>query len=430
MTFGLVGVIGSGVRRRLALFALVLLFWAVSSAALWSRTSASLNALTCSLFIPLLLGSGFLAGLGAGRQSAWRRHEQRVPWLAAPRRPASRAWRAVGADLAFIVLLPQVIVYAVLIGACIGLGVQGYFDATYVVYGCVFSVSAYLFGSVCGWLLNQRYVAVVLAVALGLYAGSYTIQVSAEIDAWSAFPPDAWTVTVGIVVIAALALTIHTSARAARAWTHRVVSLSAIGLSLALVAACGSQIGIGGARAPAQAYACRDAGIDRVCVWPEDGYKLDSLSAQVARTRSLLRATGGDDQPLLYLEPGVPGAAAGPEWSDARRGVAWAIGGAEISWPAAQSIFNTIDWRSCARPWEQTEDTWRRAAVLGDLATNYVYGDVSYSGFSSSDGAQDTQRAALGASLATMDDAALVEWIGQGISEYQSTCDVSLEPPA
>ncbi|VEI14092.1 Uncharacterised protein [Trueperella bialowiezensis] len=172
-----------------------------------------------------------------------------------------------------------------------------------------------------------------------------------------------------------------------------------------------------------------------VCVWPEDEYKLPHLVMYAENFREMMDTIGADMEPTLYAEPNikrisdeasvVDGAVREyPEYTQIR--VIYPFGAAEGSWAAARGYVDPSLWQcdSSVSPLSDDEVRMNHFLLL-DLMTNWTYGDIGYSDFSSGNQEYTESSHSLGAQLAPLSREDQIAKLADYLTHFRDTCEIS-----
>lgn len=401
-----------GWRSMLAIAAV----WMVFLAFFRNGWLESYNAASVAIWLPFIWLGGLVSALSAVRATGQRESSQDAIAQTSPRNRVGLAALAWLVDIVFLAVLPTLIVYgAVILLSTIASGV-GYLDLSYGVFAVIYSSVLVLLGRLIDLVVQRPLLAPAIAFAVSIFFGAYTIFTGRDVNVWSAFDTGAIVLVVVMTVVVASALV--GAALTRRVAVRRGLAVAGLASAIAAVLVLGPvDLTVGSRTASETDYTCVKRGVDSVCVWRDDLYKLDGLAQSASRARAVADAAGLELGATVFAEPGLPvgdGSLVAP---------LWAIGGSPYSWPAAQSIaifMLTQDDPKCS-----SETAWEDHFFLADLLSNYVYGDIEYGGFATSNPQGDARRSATASSLAALTEGERVAWLASAIRQYSDTCSVS-----
>lgn len=311
-----------------------------------------------------------------------------------------------------------------LIGAMLSL--PGYLDLRYGAYALAFSFILYLLGTLTAHLRLGPLRSAIIALFLGLYAGMYIALTAAEVNTWEILNPYAWEIMAICALILLIAVPLATARRTITALASRTTSIAGTALTIAAIFSMGGMQTSGYARTDHENILCEDSGEDTLCVWQEDSFRWDDMRAYLQRTRDLRAAAGLPATPILAIEPGIPqNLAKSPEELEKQEyflTYVSAFGGNTPSWPAAQSFADILRWSdTCSFESPEQSD------LLYDLLTNFIYGDITYTGFSTSDPERDGTRLDYSQELARLSEAEQLTRLASALSSFIATCSYDPE---
>ncbi|QTG76139.1 hypothetical protein [Trueperella pecoris] len=305
---------------------------------------------------------------------------------------------------------------------------RGYLVWQYFLLVPLFLTLAILIGWINAYLFTHSAVGVVFSGLFSLFISFYLIQSTVESNAWTQFDWSAYTQLLAVI-------TLITGGILARRWVQerRIATPLAWGSLFAVVA----YVWLSGyanlqtlPRTADLQPSCAESGPDTVCVWPEDAYKLPTLTQYAARVRSLDRALGTKANPALFAEPNIPQVMANVDrdgnYQESQRFYQiYPVGAEPHDWVGARG-FVLNDFLICdesASRVPQEERIANNFTVL-DLLTNWIYGDLTYDGYSNESNQNDAQT--IGSKLAKLSPDEQFTQLGHIIDHFIQTCEVSI----
>ncbi|KQB83600.1 hypothetical protein Cocul_01670 [Corynebacterium oculi] len=387
----------------------------------------SYNGLTMSLWTPLVFTGGIICAIAAWQEASRLAHHSTAIWLSTPRSWFVVRLREILGGYLLSVLLPTLLSQGamLLIGAILSL--PGYLDLRYGAYALAFSFILYLLGALTAHLRFGPLRSAIIALFLGLYAGMYIALTTAEVDTWDVFRPSSWEVIVICAFILFIAVPLTTARRTITARASRTTAIVGVALTVAAIFSMGGVQTSGYVRTDYENILCEDSGEDTLCIWREDSFKWDDIRAYLQRTRDLRAAAGLPATPILAIEPGIPqDRAKTPEEVEKKEYLLtyiFALGGNTPSWPAAQSFADFLRQWPDACSLEAPE----QSDLLYDLLTNFLYGDIAYTGFSTSDPERDGTRLDYSRELAQLSEEEQLTRLASALSSFTATCSYDPE---
>ncbi len=386
----------------------------------------SYNGLTMSLWTPLVFTGGVICAIAAWQEATHRAHHSTAIWLSTPRSWFSVRLREVLGGYLFSVLLPTLLSQTtmLLIGAILSL--PGYLDLRYGAYALAFSFILYLLGTLTAHLRLGPLLSTIIALFLGLYAGMYIALTTAEANTWEILNPYAWEVIAICALILLLAIPLAAARRTITARGSRTTAIVGAALTVAAIFSMGGIQTSGYIRTDYENILCENSGQDTLCIWQEDSFKWDDIRAYLQRTRNLRAAARLPEAPILAIEPGIPqDRAKTPEEVEKQEyflTYIFALGGNSPSWPAAQSFADILRWPdACSLNNPEQSD------LLYDLLTNFIYGDITYNGFSTSDPELDGTRLDYSQELSQLSEEEQLTHLASALSSFTATCSYNPE---
>lgn len=385
----------------------------------------SYNAVSAVFWLPLLWLGGVVSALATVRVHRRDGAERYAVSAASPRHGTGMRLMGSLIDVIVLAVVPFLANAVVVFGAAKLADARGYLDLSLTYYTVLYLVLLVLLGTLVARLMSQKLIAPLVSFVIALYGGMYIIAAPGEIDTWSIFDPQAY-VSLALMLTAATAGVVLSSRfvgtedRTAAVKSSAAVVLVGI---LVLIAVTGSYDPTSAVRSGTVAdRMCRQVGVDEFCVWTSDEYRLDSLAAQTARARALSVDLGDELPAFSYAQPGLPTA----DLHGKPEKIA-TFGASHPSWPAAQFITasHANNWAcGLASPPAGHEEVHM---LLFDLATNYVYGDIDYSGFSSDSLEIDQERARIGQHMANLSEEEQRASLVHALRSYVTTCELDVE---
>ncbi|RTE49331.1 hypothetical protein [Actinobaculum sp. 352] len=408
-------------RLRLTLLALNAVLWIAAAAALWAYWGKSWNGVSGCLFVPAVYLGGALAAEGS--YLAIRRAEARrnAVWAASARSSAAVTAFSAVLDILFAVVFPYAAYASVLLAHGTLRGLNGRLVVLVGVFTLLYLTLTYVIGMLTAAIAPGRIIPPALAFTLGLFLGSYLVSSSVEINSWYAFPLDAFLLLliVGVLAVGVLIGVQHTYDSSAR--KAQTTSIAGIAMIVVLAWFFGPIDIARTERADGENHICEQQGIDMVCVWKEDAYKLPSLKEQARRWRQIITGTQYDAPPTLFFEPALPLGSLNTRYGYEDSIVLQATGGKNPNWQAGYGMIENAAYWECPQQDERGASTGYMN--LSGIIGNYIYGDIDYRGYTVDSPDEDERRFALTERLAELPEDAQLAWLRQKIGTYAETCE-------
>lgn len=343
---------------------------------------------------------------------------------------ASRRWvyaRHLAADVVRITLIPLAGASAFALVASAAIHGRGYLQTEYILLTGMLLVLAILVGWLVSYLIEQPIVGALFSCVYSLFLSFYNIQSGSDGDAWTAF--DSRSYVRFAILIFVVALGIIGCRMASRQRLTKAISSLAF-VVVALITWFGGYIDVGiEPRTDSAEPSCTAAGIDRICVWPEDAYKLSTLTMHAKNYREAIEEAGITLEPTLYMEPNIMSEAGEAfEWDPENATwmkVIYPTGGEERTWFGARSFIDPAHM-SCNGA-ESSTETAQQAGnyfLVLDLLTNWVYGDIGYNGYGTENLDYTENSHSRSAQLATLSPEEQLNELGRILKTYRDTCEV------
>ncbi len=411
-------------RLRFTFFAVNMSLWLLAAAALWTYWGHSWNGVSGCLFVPAVYLGGILAAQGA--YFATRRAEARrnAVWAASARSSAAVTVFSTLLDILFVVVSPYVAYVSVLLAYGTLRGLNGRLVVLVGIFTLLYLMLAYAIGTLTAAIAPGRFIPPALAFVLGLFLGAYLVSGTVEINTWYAFPLDAF-ISLLIVGVLAAGLLIgvqrvyDSSARRAQA-----VSVAGVVMIVGLAVAFGPIDIATTERADGENHVCEQQGIDMVCVWKEDAYKLPNLKEQARRWRQTITGTQYDAPPTLFFEPALPLGSLNTRYGYEDSIVLQANGGKNPNWQVGYGMIENAAYWECPQQDEREASTGYMN--LSGIISNYIYGDIDYRGYTIDMPEEDERRFALTTQLAELSDDEQLTWLRQKIDTYSTSCEFEM----
>lgn len=335
--------------------------------------------------------------------------------------------RYFAVDLLSLNIIPFLIASTSITLASTIMAGRGYLVWQYFLLVPLFLTFAILIGWVSAYLFAHIAVGVVFSGLFSLFISFYLIQSAVESDVWTRFDWSAFTQLFAAIVLVAGGILARR-----RVKQTRIAVPLAWGSLFAVVA----YVWLSGyanlqtlPRTADIQPSCAESGPDTVCVWPEDAYKLPTLTQYAARARSLDSALGTKATPALFAEPHIPQVMTNLDrdgyYQGSRRFYQIQPFGAEPSnWAGARG-FVFSDFLICDESARQLPEAERTANtfIILDLLTSWIYGDIAYSRYSSESNQNDAQ--AIGHRLAMLSPDDQLTQLSHITDHFIRTCEVS-----
>ncbi|MBC3186803.1 hypothetical protein H7347_09535 [Corynebacterium sp. zg-331] len=387
---------------------------------------SSYNGLTMALWSPLVFIGSVICALAAWQEATRLAHHGTAIWLSTPRSWLLIRFQEILGGYLLCVFLPTALCQSVvlLIGTIFAL--PGYLDLRYGFYALAFGLVLYLLGTLAAHLRLGPLRGAIVALFLGLYSGMYIVLSPASVDTWEIFRPAAWEVMVVCAAILLIAVAVALAARTISLRGSRTTAGIGTTLIVTMIFIVGGQQTGGYLRSDVENTRCESSEEDTLCLWLEDSFKWDDTRAYLRRTRDLSSAAGLNIGPIVAIEPGIPQERARAteevERQDYTLSYISSYGGKTPSWPASQSFADILRWPdacSLAAP--------DKADLLYDLLTNFIYGDIAYNGFSTSDPERDGARLDYSQELAHLSQQEQLSRLASALASFTATCSYAPE---
>ncbi|WP_125482402.1 hypothetical protein [Actinobaculum sp. 313] len=373
------------------------------------------------LFVPAVYMGGVLAAEGA--YLATRRAEARrnAVWAVSARSSVAVAVFRGVLDILFVAFLPYLVYAAVLLGYGSLQGVHGRLVVLVGAFTLLYLALVYVVGMVTAAVAPGRFIPPALAFVLGLFLGAYLVSSAVEINTWYAFPLDAFLLLliVGLLAVGVLIGLQH--ARDSSARKAQTTSIAGIAAIVILARFLGPIDIATTERADGENHVCEQQGIDMVCVWKEDAYKLPNLKEQARRWRQIITGTQYDAPPTLFFEPALPLGSLNTRYGYEDSIVLQATGGKNPNWQAGYGMIENAAYWECPQQDERGASTGYMN--LSGIIGNYIYGDIDYRGYTVDSPDEDERRFALTERLAELPEDAQLTWLREKIGTYANTCE-------
>lgn len=303
---------------------------------------------------------------------------------------------------------------------------RGLLDLGHIVPALLFQAFIILMGELIARMLaGKELVAILLVFVIGVFLGQYSTYGGSGQNNWEQANPELYSFVLALLALALLARLLVDLPHH-RHWAQRILLGITSAAFIAMFYVTSPVYTTIARMASPDSYICEEAEPDVVCVWKESDYRIPFYAAQIERGRLLADKFGVTITPTLFYEEGLELAGSDPRlatWQIDPYSSLSANGAQENSWMSAQSVTsfylrkigfykNDCDIGS-ELPW-----------LLLDLTTNYTYGDITFSHYSSQDPHTDAIVKQLGESWATLSDEQIADNLQQMLSEYMSTCTV------
>ncbi|MDD7385318.1 MAG: hypothetical protein PUG30_07060 [Actinomycetaceae bacterium] len=380
----------------------------------------------------------FLGGLTAAGSAVFFLMHQRADAHAISN-TTPRSTLAIGildalASYVVLVLVPFTASYGVALAASALSTNRGYLDFSFALSALFFGATYVLVGEIVASIISTPVLAIVVAFVVGTVLGLYAVGGGGGIDNSFVFNPRIYalvSVSFGVALLVRGALARIHAPKHVLARTKNVQS-GVHTAEFVLVGGCiavfllFSDIPLVQARPiTSGSYLCTDVDNSKLCVWKEGDYRIPSYSEQYRRAEILGQKFGIAQESRLIVEEGLEGLQDLPPFNQSALTDVLMIassGGEERSWSAAQAY--AIRYTSLAEEELACEQPNDYSWFLLDLSTNYIYGDILFTGYSTSDTVLDSAVARIGKEWAGLSDENVAGKIAQLMEEYRTTCSI------
>ncbi|MFP7696942.1 hypothetical protein [Trueperella sp. LYQ143] len=414
-------------RRTYALASLAMIVAClVFMFALKDRILDSYNGVTPLLWIFITFISGPISGISAALTITHLRADENAISNTTP-----RSWIALKlCDLLVryttLALMPFCLAYLLALAASSITTHRGLLDLGYIPSALLFTAIPVIVGEIIATIISIQLIAVLASLILGTFLGIYATNAVSTINNCDTWNPAIYRLIIPCLTIGILTLLIgyiyHFTSHPKTTFSLQL----ALSAALFIVFFLHSGTPLSTMRHPtASNFFCNTHGKDTICVWKESDYKVPAFTKQIERGNLLLTLAGNPPKPALFLETGLEPVKDNLQNKSTIEDTftLGALGGNENPWVSAQMIAGPYldkllaDVHSC----NDTDDArW----ALMDITTNYVYGDITFSGYSSENVTNDNAVARLGQKWAGYTNEQIVQELMRMVDEYRTTCQV------
>ncbi|WP_311777278.1 hypothetical protein [Trueperella abortisuis] len=378
------------IRLRYPLRAYLVSFFAAAAAylliafAMRDRIFEAYNTVTLLPWIYVTFLGGITAAASAFLTRSHAEADENAISLTSPRSRIALNAADFIVQYATLAVMPFALSFTATLLASMLVSNRGYLDPSYIPSALALLGALVLIGQTLGLLIPHRILCVLAAFIAGQFLGLYT-NTTRIINNWDSANPQVWAFIVPILLLALAARSSFESFSAHRIWMSRAaVATCLVAFFVAFYFL--SPIKLTTERQDSDsAHTCTPVGEDLLCTWNESDYRVPFLSAEIARAQLLRKAANIDLAPILYYEPGLNTdrlTTAPPD----RRIALPSLGGTAKSVMSTQAITGDI-----------LADIGHPLSVCGtaditfDLATNFIYGNISTTDYRSTDAEHDSE---------------------------------------
>lgn len=353
-----------------------------------------------------------------------REEAQEALWRTTPRSiPILRVIDSITIYVS-VIFVPLTSVYALTFAYSAVASNQGHLDFGFLLSALVFGAVLVLIGESVAALISIRLVAVLVGFVLGVVVGNYATVPEGALNNWDSFDSQNYLSTIPwIIILLFLKVMIDREEGQPRRLSSSIAISTILVIAFVGFYLLSPALLYKDREATASQYSCATIAGNELCTWNESDYKIPTMEMQLKRASDLLRLLGTSDPMITAAEPGLAGAATQNFSVESEVVTLPFTGGDKNSWAAAQtlafSIFDRsgIDYELCP---DNNETTWDLLAIV----SNYIYGDISYSGYKSQDPKADKRVEVFTSKWRGLEDSDIALRISQILETYAQTCAV------